>query len=91
MLFQASWGPSNARPGDPLFSVFSVVRNPSDKWPEISCWVIAAGMLLAFGQKLFGYVRSQKKKRLDVATGPVATRSDADVADHADVREEVVA
>ena len=63
VLFQSSWGPSNARPGDPLFSTFSVVRNPSDHWPLYACIVIGAGMLLAFCQRLWRYIMSQAKHR----------------------------
>jgi hypothetical protein len=63
VMFQSSWGPANARPGTPLFSTFAVVRNPSDKWPEYSCWVIAFGMLVAFGQRLLAYLSKQSKLR----------------------------
>jgi hypothetical protein len=63
VMFQSSWGPSNAPPGTPLFSTFAVVQNPSDKWPEIACWVIAFGMLIVFGQRLLGYLVQQNKKR----------------------------
>ncbi|MCX5759290.1 MAG: cytochrome c biogenesis protein ResB [Candidatus Hydrogenedentes bacterium] len=31
-LYQSSWGPSNARPGDRLYSVFAVVRNPTERF-----------------------------------------------------------
>jgi len=57
VLYQASWGPSNARPGDRLFSTFAVVRNPADQWPLAACLVIAAGMLFHFVRKLVRYVR----------------------------------
>jgi len=63
VLFQSSWGPPNARPGEPLFSVFSVVRNPSDHWPLYSCIVIGIGMLLTFSEKLKRYVRAQSAQR----------------------------
>ncbi|RMG17443.1 MAG: hypothetical protein D6731_04075 [Planctomycetota bacterium] len=63
VLFQASWGPANARPGDPLFSTFAVVRNPSDYWPLYACIVISVGMLLAFGRKLVASIRTQAKQR----------------------------
>ena len=59
VLYQASWGPSNARPGDPLFSTFAVVRNPADKYPLYACIVIAAGLLLHFVAKLLRFVRRE--------------------------------
>ena len=43
IAFQSSWGPQNAGPGDRLFSVFTVVENPSDQWPLWSCIVIGIG------------------------------------------------
>jgi hypothetical protein len=63
VLFQSSWGPPDARPGEPLFSVFSVVRNPSDHWPLYSCIVIGVGLLLTFSAKLKRYVRAQSALR----------------------------
>lgn len=57
VLYQASWGPSNARPGQPLFSTLAVVRNPADQHPLIACIVIAIGMLLHFGRKLVRHIR----------------------------------
>jgi len=62
VFFQASWGPSNARPGDPLFSTLSVVRNPSDQWPLIACIVIAIGLILHFARKLLSYIRVEVRK-----------------------------
>lgn len=61
VLYQASWGPSNARPGDPLFSTLAVVRNPADQHPLIACIVIAIGMLLHFGRKLVRHIRVEAK------------------------------
>jgi hypothetical protein len=63
ILFQANWGPSNARPGDALFSDFAVVHNPSDHWPLISCGIIALGMLIAFTHKLVRYIQAQEALR----------------------------
>ena len=63
VLFQASWGPSNARPGDPLFSTFAVHRNPSDYWPLYSLLVVMLGLAIAFVRKLWLYVRAQIAKR----------------------------
>lgn len=68
VLFQASWGPSNAGPNERLFSTFSVVRNPSDHWPLYSCIVIGIGLLLAFVPKLLKFVRAQNKARTPLET-----------------------
>lgn len=62
-FFQASWGPENARPGDPLFSTFAVVKNPADQWPKYACYVIGIGLLIHFAQKLAGYIRAQNRRR----------------------------
>ena len=39
VVYQASWGPSDARPGTPLFSTLAVVSNPADQYPLYSCIV----------------------------------------------------
>jgi len=62
-FFQASWGPEDAKPGEPLFSTFAVVNNPSDQWPKYACYVIGIGMLIHFAQKLSGYIRQQNRRR----------------------------
>lgn len=62
ILFQSSWGPPDAKPGDELFSVFAVVHNPSDHWPLYSCIIIAIGMALTFTQKFMAYGRRQTKR-----------------------------
>ena len=62
VLYQASWGPSTARPGDPLFSTLSVVRNPADQYPLYACIVIAAGLIFHFARKLAGYVRTEARR-----------------------------
>jgi hypothetical protein len=58
-FFQASWGPQNARPGQDLFSVFEVVKNPADKWPEYSLYIVALGLLIQFGLKLVLFIYHQ--------------------------------
>ncbi|HVY62434.1 MAG TPA: cytochrome c biogenesis protein CcsA [Planctomycetota bacterium] len=83
VLFQASWGPSNARPGDPLFSTFAVVRNPSDQWPLISCIVIALGMLIACVQKLAKYMKAQAYKQAQKASGASPASSSRGVSSKA--------
>ncbi len=81
VLFQASYGPGeNLPPGAPAFSVFAVVRNPSDQWPLIGCIVIAVGMIIAFGQKLTRYIRGQRKRlssEPSAGAAAVAARDDA--------------
>ncbi len=71
-LYQSSWGPSNARPGEPLFSTFSVVRNPADKWPLYSCLTIAAGLLWHFVRKLLGYLRVENRRARERLPMPTA-------------------
>jgi len=61
VLYQASWGPANARPGDPLFSTLAVARNPADHYPLYACIVIAAGLVLHFSRKLVRHIRSQSQ------------------------------
>ena len=62
VLFQASWGPSNARPGDRLFSTFAVVRNPADQMPLYACIIIALGLIMHFWRKLVRYIRNEARK-----------------------------
>jgi len=62
-FYQSGWGPDGAPPGTPLFSTFSVVRNPSDQVPKYACYVIALGLLVHFLMKLEKYVRGQAKGR----------------------------
>ena len=63
VLFQTNWGPQSPGPHPRMYSVLTVVDNPSDKWPEYSMWVITFGMLLAFGRKLRAFLRRQAKQR----------------------------
>ncbi len=60
-LYQASWGPTNARPGEPLFSVFAVVNNPADQVPLYACIVIGAGLCVHFSRRLVLYLREQNR------------------------------
>jgi len=62
VLYQSSWGPSNARPGDPLFSTLAVVRNPADRYPLYACIVIATGLVLHFSRRLVRYMHSQAQR-----------------------------
>ncbi len=56
-FYQASWGPSNAQEGDPLYSVLAVTRNPAMKWPVYASILISCGLLLHYGQVLFRYLK----------------------------------
>lgn len=61
-FFQASWGPQNAPPGSRLYSVFEVVKNPADKWPEYALYVTTVGLVLQFGMMLVLFIFNQVKK-----------------------------
>jgi hypothetical protein len=61
IAFQSSWGPQGAGPGERLFSVFTVVENPSDQWPLWSCVVIGIGLVLHFGMMLMRYISSEMR------------------------------
>ena len=62
-FFQASYGPPDAKPGDVMFTVLEVVKNPADMWPEYSLYIVAFGMLVTFLTKLIGHVQTVSKKR----------------------------
>ena len=59
VLFQSGYGTDAG--GE--YSWFSVVNNPSDKWPEYSLWVITLGLVMTFGKHLFKFVKRQNKRR----------------------------
>ena len=62
-FFQASWGPQDAGPNEPLFSTFAVVRNPADQFPLYACIIITAGLSLHFSIKLRKYLRAEARRR----------------------------
>ncbi len=64
-FFQASYGPPGAKPGDRMYSVFEVVRNPADQWPVYSLCVVGTGMAITFLIKLGSFIITgpSKKKR----------------------------
>ncbi len=61
ILYQASWGPPNAQPGEPLFSVFAVVSNPADQFPLYACVVISLGLCVHYARNLLLYIREQSE------------------------------
>ncbi|CAN5208091.1 hypothetical protein BH23VER1_BH23VER1_10250 [soil metagenome] len=62
-FFQASWGPEDARPGEPLYSVFAVVKNPSDYWPLYACIMVGVGLLVHFLGKLLAFIQRSNRRR----------------------------
>ncbi|HIF40982.1 MAG TPA: hypothetical protein EYQ74_07780 [Planctomycetes bacterium] len=52
------------------YSVFSVVRNVSDKWPEYSMWIITLGLLTVFVRKILGFAKTQANRRAAVENAP---------------------
>jgi cytochrome c biogenesis protein ResB len=65
-FFQASYGPPGAGPGDKMYSVFEIVRNPSDKWPEYSLWIVSFGMAVTFLIKLGTFLTAASRKKRHV-------------------------
>jgi hypothetical protein len=65
-FFQASYGPPGAGPGQRMYSVFEIVRNPADKWPEYSLYVVTFGMLVTFLTKLGGYLAGNSRRKRNV-------------------------
>jgi cytochrome c biogenesis protein ResB len=65
-FFQASYGPPGAGPGDRMYSVFEIVRNPADHWPEYSLYIVTFGMLVTFLTKLFAFLSAAFRKKIHV-------------------------
>ncbi len=62
-FFQASYGPPGAAPGAKMYSVFEVVKNPADKWPEYSLYIVAFGMAVTFLTKLGSFLGAASRKK----------------------------
>lgn len=56
-----SGGPQSGE--GPEFSGFEVVRNPADKWPEYSLYVVTLGLLIHFVMKFVIFFRGSSAKR----------------------------
>lgn len=63
-FFQSSYGPPNAGPNEPMFTVFEVVRNPADHGPLVACIIVSIGLLIHFLQKLGRYMQAETKRRV---------------------------
>ena len=66
VFYQTSFGPDPRRPGS-FYSTFEVANNPSDKWPEWSCYVIAFGLALHFLWKICIFIASESRRRQEKA------------------------
>jgi ResB-like family len=68
-LFQTSfndrWTPD--RPRSEMYSVFTVVHNPSDKWPQWATIMAAVGIGIHFSMKLFASINRSAKRTRGVA------------------------
>lgn len=65
-FFQASYGPPGAGPGQKMYSVFEVVRNPADQWPKYSLIIVAIGMAITFLIKLSSFLVGGSRKKSHV-------------------------
>lgn len=65
-FFQASYGPPGAGPGEKMYSVFEVVRNPADQWPKYSLIIVAVGMFITFMIKLVSFLTAGSRKQRHV-------------------------
>lgn len=60
-FFQASYKQLGQGPSARMASVFEVVRNPADKWPQYSLYVVSCGLLVHFLTKLAGFIKEQSR------------------------------
>lgn len=60
-FYQASWGPSDGKEGDPLYSVLAVVKNPAGQWPVYASCIICAGLLIHYLQVLLRYLKRRSR------------------------------
>jgi hypothetical protein len=56
-FYQADYRQLGQGPDARMASVFEVVRNPADKWPEYSLYVVTFGLLVHFILKLVAAIR----------------------------------
>ena len=61
-FYQASYQQLGQGPESRMASVFEVVRNPADKWPEYSLYVVTFGLLVHFVLKLIAAIRGQSTR-----------------------------
>lgn len=87
VLYQASFGSEQLASGtERPYSVFAVVRNPSDQWPLWACIAVSIGLLMHFCVRLWLHLAKSMKghgrrggRRPKAGAGPV--RSDEPAPD----------
>lgn len=65
-FFQASYGPLGAGPGQKMYSIFEIVKNPADQWPKYSLIIVAIGMAVTFLIKLVSFIVGGARKKSHV-------------------------
>ena len=60
-FYQASYQQLGQGPSARMASVFEVVRNPADKWPQYSLYVVTFGLLVHFITKLAGFIQDRPR------------------------------
>jgi len=60
-FYQASYQQMGQGPSARMATVLEVVRNPADKWPQYSLYVVAIGLLVHFITKLVGFIKDQSR------------------------------
>jgi len=63
IFYQSGFQPASRMTGGRAISTFSVSRNPTDRVPLYACVVIAIGLLWHFLVKLYGYSRTEIRRR----------------------------
>ena len=61
-FFQESFGPADARPGEPMYSQFAVHNNPADQWPLWSLLITTAGLSIHFVIKLTDHTERARRR-----------------------------
>jgi hypothetical protein len=62
-FFQASYQKLGEGPSARMASVFEVVRNPADQWPQYSLYVVSFGLLVHFMTKLVGFIKGLSRQQ----------------------------
>jgi len=77
-LFQTNYGPQEGKP-EKMYSVFEVVKNPSDQWPLYALLVSGIGLLIHFVMSLVRYLMRQSKQAKQRAIVDYTGKEIADV------------